>query len=69
MYRFTLERLVKAHESGEIGYHEVSRHSGLSPATVFNVLNGKVPNPRAKTLVALCNAIGFDPADLFVEET
>ncbi|GGP91241.1 FxSxx-COOH system tetratricopeptide repeat protein [Streptosporangium pseudovulgare] len=56
------DQLAALFHAGGWSVHRLATAAGLSPATVFGLVNGRTGMPRAATLAAFVQACGQDPA-------
>lgn len=63
------ERILELCREREITANRLATISGISRATVRNILNGRSQNPGAVTLIKMCDGLGTSIFDFFNTET
>ena len=58
-------RILKLCEERNIAINELASISGVSPSTVYSILNEKSKNPGAITLKKLCDGFEITLGDFF----
>ena len=52
-------RILQLREERNMAINELANVSGVSPSTVYSILNEKSQNPGAVTLKKLCDGLGI----------
>ena len=52
-------RILQLCEERNIAVNELANTSGVSPSTVYSILNEKSQNPGAVTIKKLCDGLGI----------
>ena len=58
-------RIIQLCNERDIAVNELANLSGVSPSTVYSILNEKSQNPGAVTLKKLCDGLGITLGEFF----
>lgn len=58
-------RILQLCEKNEIAVNALAGISGVSPSTVYSILNEKSQNPGAVTIKKLCDGLGITLGEFF----
>ncbi len=58
-------RIIALCDNRHIAINELASMSGVSPSTVYSILNEKSKNPGAVTLKKLCDGLGITLGEFF----
>ncbi|MBQ7010516.1 MAG: helix-turn-helix transcriptional regulator [Clostridia bacterium] len=58
-------RIIQLCNERDIAVNELANISGVSPSTVYSILNEKSQNPGAVTLKKLCDGLGITLGEFF----
>ena len=59
------KRILQLCEQHRIAINALAGISGISPSTVYSILNEKSQNPGAVTIKKLCDGLGITLAEFF----
>ena len=58
-------RIIQLCNKRDIAIHELASISGISPSTVYSILNEKSKNPGAVTIKKLCDGLDITLGEFF----
>ena len=58
-------RIIQLCNDRQIAINELASISGVSPSTVYSILNEKSKNPGAVTIKKLCDGLGITLGEFF----
>ena len=61
-------RILALCKERDIAINALAGSAGVSPSTVYSMLNAKSQNPGVVSLQKLCDAFGITLADFFLDE-
>ena len=59
------KRIIQLCNERNIAVNELANISGISPSTVYSILNEKSQNPGAVTIKKLCDGLGITLGEFF----
>ena len=59
------KRILELCENQQIAVNALATHSGVSPSTVYSMLNEKSQNPGVVSLKKLCDGLGISLREFF----
>ena len=65
--RLAIQRLKKEREKQKLSQLELSYRSGVSQNMIAYIEGGK-RTPTLTTIIKLCNALGINPSELFIDD-
>jgi transcriptional regulator with XRE-family HTH domain len=64
MARTVAANIAAAMEARGLNALELSKRAGLNPTAVYDILKGKIKNPRIDTIAKIAGALGVTPSSL-----